>query len=408
MITVREAKALVLKNIPPPRKVCLMLKQVLGHVLAEEVRAPFPMPIENNSAMDGFVVRAEDCRIATRRRPVRLKISGRVRAGDGPGHPLRKGHCFRIMTGAFLPKGGDAVIPKERAFPSNGGLHVDKPVLKGAHVRMRGEEIKQGDLVLSAGCFLSPAALGLLANLGRGEVSVFEKPKVSLVVTGNELMAPGQKLKPGKIFDSNSWAIRAALDACGFPPVLVKRTRDDMKSLTRVFKNVFCRTQVVIFTGGVSVGDYDFVKEVLGREGVRPLVWRVSQKPGKPIYVGRKGRKLVFGLPGNPAAAFTCFYEYVLPALRALAGFPKPDLKKLRGRLLKSVAADAERFLFLKGRIFQKGNYLWVEPLAKQGSHMLSSLVETNGLIRIPPGKGSRPAGCVVTVDRIPGTEAGL
>ena len=229
--------------------------------------------------------------------------------------------------------------------------------------------------------------MGFLASLGKSRVRVFGKPRVSLVATGSELVKPGRSLSPGKIYDSNSFMIAAALSKMAIQPALVKTVPDKPKVLRGVIVGALRRSDVLILMGGVSTGEYDYVKAILRELGVRQIFWKVSQKPGKPIFFGKKGRTLVFGLPGNPASVFTCFYEYVYPALRRMMGFVNSDLPSAMLPLQSRVKADQTKLLFLKGKVAVTKKGRRVIPLPHQGSHMLSSLCDTDSFILISPQK---------------------
>lgn len=387
MITPIQARKFIQLHAPVPKIERVSLSECLGFVLAADIKSPFPMPLADNSAMDGFVIRSYDTRRAGY--PVYLKIKGGIKAGDPGPFRVTAGTAYRIMTGAFIPVGGDAVIAKEDAMIENGCLVLLRPVSKGRHIRFRGEEIKKGDVVLKRGLVLNPAAVGILASLGSAKIPVYQKPKVSVLATGSELVAPGEKLRRGKIYDSNSWMVRAALTQMGVKPLCVLTLRDEMRQVQSAIQKALRESDYLILLGGVSVGDYDVVKEALKQEGVKTVFWKVKQKPGKPLYFGRKGRKNIFGLPGNPAAVFTCFYEYVYPALRQTMGFKHPGLKQTTVELESVCVSDPKRHLFLKAQILKnkKSGVLIGRVLAHQGSHMLSSLSDAQGFIWVPPAR---------------------
>lgn len=403
LISVQKAQRVILKNCRVLRKVRRPILEALGHVLAQDVRAPFPAPRETNSAMDGFALRASDTQGASARRPVFLKIRGTVRAGDGRKRVLQRGEALRIMTGAVIPRGGDRVLPQEYAVALNGRLCIDKALKPGTHVRSKGEEVKRGALVLKSQSLIRPGTAGILASFGLKAVTVFARPRVSIVTTGSELAAPGRPLKNGKIYDSNSAMIAAALCEMGIKSDFTVRVPDGARGLRSALRKAIGLSDVVILTGGVSVGKFDFVRQVLGGLGVRTLFAKVRQKPGKPFVFARKGRKVIFGLPGNPASAFTCLYEYVYPAIRKLSGHERPLLPSARARLEDRVKPDPRRLLFLKGRLGQNGRKDMVWVLKHQGSHMITALKDTDALVRIPPAVTGIRRGGWVQVDLLPG-----
>lgn len=388
MISPLEAVTLIRHHAPKPVVKNKPLLDSFGAVLAADANASFPMPVADNSAMDGFVIRARDTAGATAAKPALLKIVGTLKAGDGRQIRLTPGTAYRIMTGAFIPGGGEAVIPKEDALIKGSCLCVASPVRHGRHIRRQGEEVRKGQVLLRKGTPLDPAAVGVLASFGFGQIKVYEKPKVTILATGNELTAPGRRLGPGKIYDSNSWMIRAALEQMGVAPVRVLTLRDEIHKVRKAVRAALIESDCLILLGGVSVGDYDVAKEALTLEKVRTIFWKVNQKPGKPLYFGRKGKRIVFGLPGNPAAAFTCFYEYVVPALLKMLGRQETGLEQRAVRVDGILPTDPTKHLFLKARLSANASreIPAAQALGHQGSHMLTSLVEADGFLRIPPG----------------------
>lgn len=402
MITVERAQELIERNTEPLGKENVALSKALGCVIAEDVRAPFDLPLFTNSAMDGFALNFRDTKTASSGKPVVLKVKGTIQAGDSSKPALDRGEACRIMTGAPLPRGADTVLVKEEASVENHRLILRKPLGSGKHIRHRGEEVRKGDRVLREGSVMDPGTMSFLASLGKSEVKIYRKPKVSLIATGSELVPPGQPLKHGQIYDSNSVMIRAALHEMGIEAGSVRMVSDRRKALQKVLRSALSGADVVIITGGVSVGDYDYVKSVLTGFGIHSIFWKVSQKPGKPIYFGKKGSQLVFGLPGNPASVFTCFYEYVFPALRRLSGFKHPYLERKIFRLWSHVKPDPKKLLFLKGKMSFGRKDGSVVALRHQGSHMISSLCDTDCFILIPPGRGMVRKGEKVSVDLLP------
>lgn len=409
MISPLEAMRLVHQHAPRPYPQKVSLAESFGLVLAEDVRAPLAMPVADNSAMDGYVVRACDVAKASATHPVFLQIKGTVKAGDSKFIRIKPGTACRIMTGAFIPQGGEAVIPREDVMVQGHNIVVKKPVVAGQHVRWKGEEVRKGDLLIKKGTWLNPAAIGVLATFGFASVWVYRKPRVVVIATGNELTQPGKKLGAGKIYDSNSWMMRAALMQMGVgePGILI--LRDHLRQVRKAIRSALIKFDYLILLGGVSVGDYDVVKQALNLEKVKTIFWRVSQKPGKPLFAGRKGKKIVFGLPGNPAAAFTCFYEYVYPALMRSLGYVHSELKKREVSVKGAIAADSKRHLFLKAQISKTG----VAPISEarilsgQGSHMLTALVEADGFLRVPTEVGKKKSHGLFQMDFLPYREQG-
>jgi len=353
-----------------------------GRVLTQSQHSPFPLPRFDNSAMDGFAVRARDTADAAGRNPVRLKIQPTVFAGDSAGS-LRSGEACRIMTGAQLPVGADGVIPVERAHVDGGHLVVSDAVPHRRHVRRRGEEVRSGAVVARAGTVIHPGVVSTLASIGCATVPVYGVPRVAVIATGNETVTPGNELRAGEIYDSNTPMLTALLQQAGIEPVRVRRVRDHRGALGRAVAAALDRCDVLVTTGGVSMGQRDHLRPVFDELGVRQVFWRVRQKPGKPLYFGERKGKLVFGLPGNPASALVCFYVYVYPALRWLGGHTDAPLPEAVARITGRPRADDTRFQFLRGRSSEDGS---VEALPGQGSHMVTALGQCDRLIVVPPG----------------------
>ena len=358
------------------------LEAAPGRVLARSVRSPFPLPRFDNSAMDGFAVRTRDTSAASTAAPVSLEIRPTIFAGDSAGK-LGRGEACRIMTGAPVPRGADGIIPVERAAVCAGHLIVEAPVAHGRHVRRRGEEVRNGAIVARAGSLIHPGMVSTLASVGCDPVDVHAVPRVAVIATGSETVTPGSALREGEIYDSNTPMLIALVRQAGMDPVRVRRVRDHRGALRRAVASALARCDVLVTTGGVSMGERDHLRPVLDDLGVQEVFWRVRQKPGKPLYFGRRGSTLVFGLPGNPASALVCFYVYVYPALRWLAGHSHATLPEAVARVTGRPAGDEKRFQFLRGRAGDDGS---VESLSGQGSHMVTALGQCDRLIVVPPG----------------------
>ena len=401
MISCEQALKLIEAHHPPLKEHTGLISAALGLVCAENVRSPRNLPLFDNSAMDGFVLFSGDTRDATADKPVLLTLRGVIKAGDYCRDPLAKKEAYRVMTGAPLLKGGDAVLEKEKACVRDNCLVVSSPVPKGKNIRYEAEEIKKHELVLPKGSILNPGTIGFLASMGMTQINTYAKPAISLIATGAELVSPGNPLKQGKIYDSNTPMIRAALEEMRIHPLFIRRTDDMPKTMQKVIHFALKESDLVILMGGVSVGDYDFVKALLEKEGVKTVFWKVSQKPGKPLYFGVKGNTLVFGLPGNPASVFTCFYEYVYPAIRRLMGYKNPYLSSVTRVLKGSLKPDPEKFLFIKSKI-EHGKNAGVFPLKHQKSHTISSLCETNSFVVVPNSETVLKEGDQVLVHSLP------
>ena len=383
LISPDNAQRLIASHCDELKPITLTIEDALGHICAESVRSPISLPGFDNSAMDGYAFACGDTAAASESAPVRLSLAGTVYAGDAPSLDFEPGAAYRIMTGAPLPKDTDTVVAQENAVVDDGALVFTSPASAGRHVRRRGEEIEKGAKVLSKGDRIHPGAVGALAAVGREQVTVVKKPSVYLITTGDETVKPGQQLRPGQIYNSNAAMLRASLADAGIR-CEHRHVRDNPKTMGEAARTGLKHHDVVVFVGGVSVGEKDFLREVLTKQSVKEVFWRVAQKPGKPLYFGTQGRRLVFGLPGNPASAFTCFYVYVYPALMRLAGDESPGLGQAFVDVDDPVEADPKKTRYLKARASRS----FAEPLGQQGSHMITALVQTNSLVVVPPDAG--------------------
>jgi len=388
MISPRAAQRLIARHALRLESVSVPIEDALGHVLAEDVRSSMSLPRFDNSAMDGFAVRWDDTTDAAADRPVSLQIDGTVFAGDNATRSLRARHACGIMTGAPLPKGADTIIPIEDALVRGTELVVKGAVERHRHVRKQGEEVRGGAVVLKPGDVVHPGTIACLATFGRTHARVVRRPTVSLITTGDEAVAPGKRLAQGQIYDSNSYMVRAMLRQMGIDVSRSRRVKDHQTALANAIRAGLASSDVLIVVGGVSVGKRDYLRPVLDKLGVEQVFWRVAQKPGKPLYFGVKGpkkkRRLVFGLPGNPASAFTCLYVYVYAALKRMAGFDVIEPRKSALVLEGDVAPLADKWRFLKAQRTAAGT---VRELPHQGSHMITSLSRTDSLIVVPPSE---------------------
>ncbi len=403
MITVAEALELVRSNTRPLEVEHRPLEEACGLVLAEDVVSPVDIPFFTNSAMDGYAVRSADLAHPHSETGVELAVRWQVKAGDAPSFTVGRGECARIMTGAMLPAGADAVVRREDAVEKGGRVWIRRRVEKGDNVRRKGEEVAAGQKVLRRGEPVTPAAAGLLAEMGVARPAVHRNPRVTVVVTGDEVAAPGEPLEAGKVRDANTYTLRTALECEGFEVAATYRVGDDPVALADRLAEGLARADVLLVTGGVSVGDYDFVKGSLERLGVEPLFWRVAQKPGKPLYFGRRDGKLVFGLPGNPGSALVCYYVYVREALWRMRGLDGVAARELEAVLDGEVRKAAGRTQFVFARIVGGEGGVRVVPAAKQGSNMLCSLITSDALVVAPAEETHLRRGVRVRVVVLPG-----
>jgi len=373
--------------------VTIPLQQATGRVLAADVFAIADIPAFDQSAMDGYALSFAGFELHKT-----LAVHGEVPAGAPELFLLQGNQAMRIFTGAPVPLGADTVVMQEKIQENNGLLHIlDDQLKAGNNVRLKGSEIKAGELVLSKGQKLTPAAVGFLATTGVAEVMVYPTPVMSIIVTGNELQQPGKPLQHGQVYECNSFQLRAALQGLQIGEVPVFEAKDDPKTLKDTFQYALDNSDVVLLTGGVSVGNYDFVPEAAAACGVTTLFHKLKQRPGKPLYVGIKGNKWVFGLPGNPSSVLTCFYEYVITALEQLMQLP-PVLKTIQVPIAKPYTKTAVLTFFLKGFYDEQT----VVPLDAQESYRLRSFAMANCLLCLPEEKMEFNEGEMVEVHLLP------
>ncbi len=392
MISVTEAKDIITKSITVLQAVELPLIDAAHHVLAQDIFATIDIPAFHQSSMDGYAIRFAD-------KDAVLIIKGEMAAGTTEQLMLQKGEAARIFTGAPLPKGADTVVMQEKILLENNHVIIrDDGLQQGSHVRNKGSEVKAGSLAMQRGTTLSPAAIGFLAGIGVTKLTVYPMAHVSIIVTGKELQSPGNALAHGQVYESNSFSLRAVLQEAGIKNIKVFQADDDLDTLQKVLEGALQNSDVVLLTGGVSVGDYDFVVEATKCCGVQQKFHKVKQRPGKPLYFGMKGRKPVFGLPGNPSSVLSCFYNYVLPVLEILSN-KKNNQQTISASLAKNYSKQKGLTHFLKGH-YENGVVI---PLGAQESFRLSSFSQANCLICLEEERLDYEAGETVEVYLLPG-----
>ncbi len=379
----------------------LNIRAALGRVLAEEVISPVNVPQHDNSAMDGYAVRFDDLK---QDGEATFKVIGAAFAGTPFDGSVGPGQAVRIMTGAVIPQGANTVIQQERAKTSGDQVAVAPVAKKGTNTRRAGEDLRQGEPALKRGQPLRPAEIGLLASLGIGEVSVYRKLRVAFFSTGDELVPVGSPLGDGQIYDSNRYTIHGMLTRLGCDVLDMGVIRDDPKAVERAFEEAAQSADVVITSGGVSVGEADYVKQILERLG-EVLFWKIAMKPGRPLAYGRIGRAHFFGLPGNPVAVMVTFYQFVRDALLYLQGqvtvAPLPTLKVTCTSAIKKAPGRTE---FQRGILSRAADGQWtVRTTGDQGSGILSSMSQADCFIVLATEVGNLPAGTVVDVQLLEG-----
>lgn len=402
MISVTEARRIINERIPSPGKEEIDLANAAGRVLAEDVHSPFPMPRFDNSAMDGFAVRARDTEMASKEHPVTLTLVGVVPAGFSGSLTVGPGQCAQIMTGAPLPPGAEAVVKVENTNGFNRGdtVQVFSSVKSGENVRFEGEELKRGTRLLRAGTRITAAEIGVLATFGLAKVTVAPAVRVAILVTGDELQPPGSDLSPGQVYNSNLPVLTELSRQANASIVTQHWLPDDEKILTEFLHQALETCDVIITSGGISMGRFDFLRKSLATLGVTEHFWKVAQKPGKPLYFGSRGKTLVFSLPGNPVSAFIGFMIWIWPVLEKLQG-KEPD-PPVEATLAMPFPRDRTKHRFLFGEIFVDGGCLACRPTEKIGSHMLSASLKANGILMAEPGMGPLPAGEKIKAHLLP------
>ncbi len=384
MISIEEALDLILGQVRALPPIRLPLTETLGRALAEDVFSQDDIPPFDNSAMDGFAVRAEDLRGATAAAPAALRLTETIQAGGNSERPVQSGEAAKIMTGAPVPPGADTVVKVEVTEEREGRVFISEDPGEGANIRQAGEDIESGDRVLERGDPIGPAEMGLLASVGRAEVEVHGAPRIAIIATGSELVPPGTPLAAGQIRDSNSYTLFSLCREMGLEPDRLGIAPDEY-SATRQMIEAGLDYDVLLTSGGVSVGEFDFVKEVQDDLGVERLLWKVAMKPGKPLVFGRRGDALVFGTPGNPVAVMVAFEVFIRPALVKMMGFARYRRPLRRAVLDEPVRNRHGRVHVMRVRAREETDGRWhVRSTGPQGSGILRSMHLANGLIFIP------------------------
>jgi len=390
MLSVEEAQKNILSKIKRLEKEKISLIDSLGYVLAEDIIADADVPGFDNSAMDGFGVYAKDTNLASLENPITLKVQEIIPAGKIPSNNLSPGNAVRIMTGSAIPKGCDAVIPFEytnHPDTNQNKVKIERKVIQGENIRLSGEDIKKGLLVLSSGSTLTPPNIGIVASLGKDTVKVYRKPLISILSTGDELVSPGQAKKPGQIYDSNSYSVYAQVIKSGGIPNTRKIVPDNKKSLELAFKQC-AKSDLIISTAGVSKGDFDFIKDTINKMGQMDF-WSVKMRPGKPLTFGLLdyGDKQVphIGLPGNPVSALVGFEIFVRPVIKSMTGIKDIFRKELTATLKNPIFNYDGRKVF--ARVVIEGTPdegYFANVTGNQNSHILTSMIHANGLAICP------------------------
>ena len=398
MISIQEALQILEENLPDPRIDTVDLAEAHGRYLAEAISAPEPSPRYTNSAMDGYAVRWPDVMAASQETPVMLKVIGESRAGLPFAGEVKAQEAVHISTGAMLPTGADTVVRVEDTRkPTDAAVEILAVRFQGQDVRYEGEEFSCGDDLLCAGTKLSARQLAILATVGHHQVKVFAPPRVSILITGSELASSeATEIKSHQIRDSNSIMLQSVLQEAGASVHSCSNVKDELQATIDAISKAFNQgVDFILCSGGISVGDHDHVKEAAEAVGFKELFWRIRQKPGKPLFAAQKDSTYLFGLPGNPVSAYMCFVHYIRPLLFTIRG---------RGMTWKTITAMAggeiantgKRTNFIRVKIDQQDGQLpRITDIKKQGSHMLSSIVNADGYIIVEPGTAVNPGEAV-------------
>jgi molybdopterin molybdotransferase len=394
LLTMEEAQRLILERVQPLPAERVPLEEAAGRVLAEPGAAVVDLPPFASSAMDGFAVRAADT-------PGTLPVVERIAAGRPAERELRAGEAMAIATGGVVPEGADAIIPIEYVVERDNEIEISEPAVPAAHVRPRGGDVRAGETVAAAGTRLGPAQLGALAAAGVAEIACGTQPRATVLVTGTELRRPGEPLRPGEVYEANGLILASQLASAGARVERLAAVRDDedahREALARGLEH-----DLLVTSGGVSVGPHDLVRRVEDELGVEEVFWRVAVKPGKPVSFGVRGSTLVFGLPGNPVSALVGFELFVRPAVLALQGHGDPLPRFEPGRLGAEAKLNPHRDELVRARTRAGADgELVLDPLGGQESHMIARAAGADALVLLPRGEGELAAGAPVRYLRL-------
>lgn len=397
LLSIEEAQDLVAARVRPLPAESVQVALAAGRVLVEDALALVDLPPFRSSAMDGFALQSGDT-------PGRLPVVGRIPAGRPAGRPLRAGEAMAISTGGVVPEGADAVVPIETVVEQDNEIEVGAGISRGAHVRPRGGDVRAGAVVCAAGTRLGPAQLGALAAAGVPDVLCARRPRVAVLATGTELRRPGEPLAPGQVYEANGVLLEAACAACGAEVERLPAVADDAEAHRAAIARGL-EHDVLVTSGGVSVGPHDLVRQAEAELGVEEVFWRVAVKPGKPVSFGVRGPTLVFGLPGNPVSTLVGFELFVRPALLRLQGATDAAPAYSAGRLGRAVRRTPTRDELVRARILldPASTGVVLEPLSGQESHMIARAAAASALVFVPRGEGELPGGSEVRYLRLTG-----
>ena len=400
LVKVDEARKIILEKITPRGVEKISVNEALGRILAEDIVARRNNPPMDNSAMDGYALIAADIESATPENPVRLDVIEDVAAGYSATTKVRRGQAIRIMTGAPIPPGADAVIMQEDTERDGTGVLVKDKAEDRENIRDAGEDVRKGDTVMHRGVDIRPAHIGMMAVVGRSTVYVGRRPRVAILSTGDEIMELDEQPTGPCIYNSNGYMLAAQIQSAGGLPCYLGIARDDEKDLMEKFEWAL-QCDLVVSSGGVSVGDYDLVKASLKKMGQDMLFWKVAMKPGKPLAFGQIDEVPIFGLPGNPVSSFVSFEQFARPSIRKMMGATELTHRTVQARLTRTLHKKAGRLHFLSAVVQWENGACTVTPAQEQGSGILKSTVKANGLLIFPLESTEITEGEQVTVQML-------
>jgi molybdopterin molybdotransferase len=399
MLSTYKARAAVLRHAMPGGTEVVPLAQLHNRVIGRPLIADCDLPRFDCSAVDGYAVTVADVAKSSPEFPSELKLQGRVTAGSVSAEKLASGAVVRILTGAPIPCGAEAVVMQEFTVANNGTVRVQRAVTHGENIRRRGGEYIAGTEALPVGTRLNAAGVGLMVTLGVTEFEVYVRPSVAVLTTGDEVVEPGTPLREGQIYDANAWTVICALDNLGIKPASIAHVNDDPAKVRASLDEALRTADVIITTGGASVGDTDHVKPALRNLGVALHFESVAMKPGKPTCFGTRGAQLVFGLPGNPVAVLVSFHHFVKPALRRMMGETSPEPITHSARLTQPLHKKSERAEWVRAKLHNRDSEVWVTPTSGQDSHMLGGLTTADCLVHFPSSAVALDSGSIVEIE---------
>lgn len=397
MISVEEALQTILKSVPVLGLEKVDILNALGRVLGEDVYAPYHIPHWDNSAMDGYAVIHKDIQDATPENPATLNVIADLPAGYTTKRELKQGEAIRIMTGAPIPVGSDTVVMVEDTKRDGDNVKIFKANSRGNNVRKAGEDVSKGALVLPSGSVIHPADVGMLASFKRSFVSVYQQPTVAVISTGDELIDVDEDLTEGKIVSSNTYSLSSLVRYSGATPLILGIAKDRSDDLLDRFK-VAVRADMIVSSGGVSVGDYDLVKDILNELGAEMKFWKVAMRPGQPLAFGVIEGKPTFGLPGNPVSCMVSFEQFVRPSILKASGYRQIYRPLVEARLTEPIQKKKGKKYFIRCIVRMENEQYVVSTTGEQGSGILMSMVRANGLIVLPEDKTTFETGQMVKV----------